>query len=133
MWGIIVFFVIVLIWYFFVYGPGLAVVKVCYFYRPGCPACAATEPYWNRFAVAMKQQKPNISVEKINVATPEGQAHAQDYGVQFVPTITKTRKNMSYSTYQGGKISYTKPGDKEISPGGLLVEGWDVESLMKWV
>lgn len=133
MWGLFVFVVIVIIWYFFFYSPGLAVVKVCYFYMPGCAACALTEPYWNKFEVALKQKHPKIIAQKINITTSEGKAHADEYGVQHVPTVAKTLKNNSFSFYEGGMIQYDSPPNGSNSPAKYTIIGWDAESLLAWI
>ena len=133
-WGLFAFIVIVIIWYFFVYLPSAhVVVKICYFYMPGCAACALTEPYWNKFEVALKQKHPNIVAQKVNINTADGKAHADEYGVKHVPLIAKTLKNKSFSFYEGGKIQYDSPANGSVSPAKYTVTGWDVESLLAWI
>lgn len=124
MYGLLVFLLIVIIWYFYVYSPGRVVVSVCYFFKPGCPACEATKSYWNEFATSFSKSNPNIQINPINVASAEGAEHADKYGVKYVPMLSKTRKNGEHSFYEGGKIF--RQGPK------LLVEGWDVKSLTQW-
>ncbi len=78
----------------------------------------------------MVKKHPTIKMNKINVATKDGGAHAEKYGVTHVPMLAKTYKTGKFAFYEGGKLSYDQTGKPGVN--GIIVEGWDVNSLVSW-